>query len=380
MKKRLTILTEIIAPYRIPVFNVLARRNDLEVHVVFLAETDPTMRQWHVYKNEIQFSFEVLPSRRWKLGRHRLLINRTIQRALSRSSPDVVVCGGYNYVASWQALNWAKRNEKPFFIWMESTAHDRRTGSGMIEFFKHRFVRDCSGAVVPGKASLEYAVSLGIPMSNIFHAPNAVDNDLFAAAARAARDSASSRSSRQLPSRYFLFVGRLVKEKGIYDLAEAYGNLALRTREEVGLVFAGDGPARTDLTVAAEKIRPGNVQFPGFVQREELPCYYGLAEALIFPTHSDTWGLVVNEAMACGLPIVTSSVAGCAANLVTDGWNGRVVQGGDIRQITAAMQELADNPLVRAAMGERSRERIREFSPKACADGFASTVLSTSKI
>src|ERR1044071_7801813 len=100
MKRKLAIVTEIIAPYRIPVLNALARREDIELHVIFLAETDETQRQWQGYKEEIRFSYEVLRSWRRRLVRYHCLLNWGMRKALKRFSPDVIVCGGYNYVAS----------------------------------------------------------------------------------------------------------------------------------------------------------------------------------------------------------------------------------------------------------------------------------------
>ena len=99
-------------------------------------------------------------------------------------------------------------------------------------------------------------------------------------------------------------------------------------------MFAGDGVSREELTQRARRISPGAVCFPGFAQREDLAGLYALAEALVLPTHSDTWGLVVNEAMACGLPIIVSSVAGCSADLVEDGWNGYVVPPRDSEKLS----------------------------------------------
>ena len=101
---KLVLLTEIIAPYRIPVFNCLAEIDDIDLHVIFLAETDPTQRQWLVYKDEIRFSYEVLPSWRRRFGRHNVLLNRKLRPALQRARPDVIVCGGYNYLAAWECL------------------------------------------------------------------------------------------------------------------------------------------------------------------------------------------------------------------------------------------------------------------------------------
>ena len=109
MNRRLVILTEIIAPYRIPVFNALAKVEGINLHVIFLAETDPEARDWLVYKDEIRFSWQVLPSYRNRIGRHNLLLNAGVAAALRKAKPDVIICGGYNYIASWRALLWARR-------------------------------------------------------------------------------------------------------------------------------------------------------------------------------------------------------------------------------------------------------------------------------
>jgi glycosyltransferase involved in cell wall biosynthesis len=97
---------------------------------------------------------------------------------------------------------------------------------------------------------------------------------------------------------------------------------------------------------------------------------------LVLPTRSDTWGLVVNEAMVCGLPIVVTSVAGCAQDLVEDGWNGYVVPPRDPDRLAAAIRSLAEQPETREQMSARSRERIRHYSPEDCARGLAEAVLS----
>ena len=135
--------------------------------------------------------------------------------------------------------------------------------------------------------------------------------------------AAEHRLVLRLPARFFLFAGRLVAEKGIFDLLDAYQSLAPSVRDEVGLVFVGDGAARSAIQQSAAAINGGSIQFTGFAQRESLPAYYALADALVFPTHTDPWGLVVNEAMACGLPVICSDVAGCVADLVESGWNGQ---------------------------------------------------------
>jgi glycosyltransferase involved in cell wall biosynthesis len=215
-----------------------------------------------------------------------------------------------------------------------------------------------------------------VPEEMIFTAPNAVDTRFFAQrAAVIRREAAAYRQALGLPARFFLFAGRLVPEKGTFDLLRAYDALAPEVRKEIGLVFVGDGAARSTLHERAATISPGAIHFAGFAQREHLATYYALADALVFPTHTDTWGLVVNEAMACGLPVISSSAAGCVADLIENGWNGRVVSGGEIGQLTSAMDELARNAELRSLMGQRSTQRIAQYSPETWAAGMAQIAL-----
>ena len=375
--KRLIIISEIIAPYRIPVFNALAQEAGIDLHVIFLAENDPTLRQWRVYKDEIRFSFQILQSWRRRLGKYNGLLNWGVSSSLRRASPDAILCAGYNYIASWQSMWWARRNRVPFLVWVESTAADQRGNNPLIESLKKKFLRGSSAFVVPGKSSFAYVRGYGAPRELIYTAPNAVDVELFVQRAEEARhNSATLRRDLQLPARYFLFVGRLVREKGIFDLLDAYGSLPSELRAAIGLVFVGEGKGRSALERRAAKTAPGAVHFAGFVHREQLPSYYGLSEALVFPTRSDTWGLVVNEAMACSLPVISSGAAGCAADLVEDYWNGRVLPAGDINQFAHAMNEVAGDASLRSLMGRRGRDRILRYSPGACAAGIAQAFFS----
>ena len=372
---RLTIITEIISPYRIPLFNALNRHPNVDLHLIFLAETDPELRQWQVYKNEINFSYEVLPSYRKRIRGHNALFNRGVARSLSVAKPDAILCGGYNYLASWQALRWARKRGVPFLLWSESNLQDMRAGSRFIEFLKREFLRRCSGFVVPGRSALEYLRAHGIKESDIFKAVNAVDNDRFSRAAAVAQENAVQlRSELSLPTRYFLFVGRLVREKGIFELLAAYASLEEDLRADVGLVFVGDGPSRSALEAEAASVARGVIKFVGFAHQEQLPAYYTLAEMLVLPTYTDTWGLVVNEAMACGLPVILSEAAGCAADLLTQDWNGQIIPTRNVAALASAMRDLASRPDRCAAMGLNSRSRIAAYSPQEWSEGVARSV------
>lgn len=375
MKPRVAIITEIIAPYRLPVFNCLATSTTVEPHVVFLSETDPSLREWRVYRDEIRFPYYVLPNWRRRLFAYNFLLNWGLERYLEKISPDLVICGGYSYLASWQTARWCDRHAVPLALWSESTNRDHRRGHSAVEFLKRQFLRNCGAFVVPGRPAFDYLLSFGIPGEAIVTAPNAVDNHFFGQFARKVRTNPPLyRAHYGLPERFFLYSGRLTKSKGVFDALDAYASLPRDLRSEVGLVFAGNGAAQPELKRRAKSLHSGHVQFAGFVHREDLPAFYALADMLIFPTHSDPWGLVVNEAMACGLPIITTSVAGCASDLVENGSNGFVVEAGAVNQLASAMALLARNHEMRSRFAAHSREKITSHCPEACAKGLAAVV------
>jgi glycosyltransferase involved in cell wall biosynthesis len=372
MKRRLVIITEIISPYRIPLFNALMREPEIDPYVIFLSETDPGLRQWHVYKDEIKFPYTVLPSWRRRIGKYNTLLNWGLGGALRRASPDLIVCGGYSYLASWQALRWARSHKDPFLLWSESAERDYRRGYAAVEFLKQTFLERCDAFVVPGVSAHEYLQTRGIKSEAIFTAPNAVDNDFFRDHAVAARRRPEAlRKELGLPARYFLFVGRLVQPKGVFDLLSAYAKLDPQVRKTFGLVFAGSGAVREELEERARAVTPGVVRFAGFTHREQLAAIYALADVLVLPSYSEAWGLVVNEAMACELPVIVSRAAGCAADLVREQWNGFTVCPGEIESLCRAMHRIAQEPVLAQTMGSNSSQHITRFSPQAWAEGMA---------
>lgn len=376
MKRRLLILTEIIAPYRIPLFNALSVREEVDLNVVFLSETDASLRQWRVYREEIKFSYEVLKSFRRRIAGFNVLITRGVSAALDRRDPEIILAGGYSYVAMWEAKRWARVRGIPFLLWSESNSQDARKNLWPVEFAKRKFIDDCQGYVVPGRSATEYLSSLGARKERIYVAPNAVDVERFTKCAEESRRSPGCRDQFGLPPQYFLYVGRFVRSKGIYDLLNAYSGLPEEVRRIAGLVFVGDGEERAELKRRSSEIRTGCIIFPGFVQRDELPAYYANAIALVFPTHSDPWGLVVNEAMACGTPVIATDVAGCTADLLCEGINGYVVSSGDPKQLTRAMLKLATDPELRRRMGQASANRSQSFTAQAWAEGTVRAVMN----
>jgi glycosyltransferase involved in cell wall biosynthesis len=339
---RLALLTEIPAPYRIPLFNALAGRLDLSV--LFLRASNPD-RPYGSHADEFRFDSRVLAGRDLTVGGRWLVLNRGVRAALRAADPEVMLLGGWNQPAFWAAAVWARRRRVPAVLWVESTGRDAR--SGKLEPAKRMLLRAAAAFVVPGSASRDYLRKLGIPEARIVVAPNAVDPAIFGVAA----------DGRGATPPVVLAVGRLASEKGIDVLLHATIDLP------VDVVLAGTGPDENRLRSLAAP----NVHFLGHVGRDELPALYAAADVLAMPSRSDPWGMVLNEAAAAGLPLVSTDAAGAAHDLIEDGVNGYRIPPDDVAALRNALARLTSDPELRAGMGERSRELSRSFTPEAWA-------------
>jgi glycosyltransferase involved in cell wall biosynthesis len=372
MPTKVILLTETISPYRIPVFNEIARSFEGEFLVLFFGESEKR-RQWKIYKDKINFHYEVLPNILFqKQGLTPYFLNFTIFYKLLKYSPKVIIVSGYSQPSSFLAILYAKLFKKQLILWCESNKDDQRYKHSFKEVYKRWFIRNCAGYIVPGQASFEYLLSLGAPRERICRAPNAVDNDYFSRLADQQRKSREQfKQSKGYPKKVVLYVGRLVDQKGILDLLKVFQNIC-GNQPELGLVLIGNGEKEKYYKKFCQINNIKNVFFTGFVHQEELPFYYACADVFVLPTHSEPWGLVLNEAMACKLPVVSSDVAGATADLIINGKNGYIYEKGNINELMEVLNKVLNSDC--ESMGMISYEIIQKFSPQKCARGFLEAI------
>ncbi len=297
---------------------------------------------------------------------------RRIDWALSAARVDVVAIPGWSDRAAVAVLNWCLRNGAPAVILSDSTRCDGPR-SWWKELIKRRIVANFAAGLVAGRRQREYLMDLGMEASRLHTGYDVVDNDHFAAGADAVRcESATWRQRLGLPERYFLAASRLVAEKNLPRLVHAYH----RYRRSVGddawsLVIVGDGPERARLVRLIDELGIASaVTLRGFCQYPDMPHFFGLAEAFILASTSESWGLVVNEAMAAGLPVLVSSRCGCAPDLVAEAHNGWTFEPFDIDEMAAVMCRVAATDCDRGAMGRVSREIVGHWTPLRFADSL----------
>jgi 1,2-diacylglycerol 3-alpha-glucosyltransferase len=312
----------------------------------------------------------LLPAANWREAKgFRLAL--LLWNALDRLSPEVVLVPGYYTLPGIAAALWAKANRRRTVLMTESTGHDHQR-VWWKEALKGKVVRGLfDWAVAGGAPHRRYLENLGFRPDRIARYYDVVDNDFFQSRSQALRNCYGP-ADFDLPEQYFLYVGRLSEEKNVVGLLNAYFHYR-KSGGTWSLVFVGDGPQHKELReIAAASNFASDVRFEGLRGTPDLPQYYGFAGCFVLPSTREPWGLVANEAMASGLPLILSDRCGCAEDLLREKENGFAFDPSRTNDLAArltAMSRLSAE--ARQAMGLCSQEIIGRFSPEAWASEIA---------
>ena len=296
---------------------------------------------------------------------------------LDEYKPEVVVVPGWGYRGALMALGWGLVHRVPVICMSESTRWDEARNP-LKEWIKRRIIGLFSSALVGGTPHQDYMAELGMPTDRIFLGYDAVDNGFFA-------EKSEELGNKKGP--YFLASARFIEKKNLPRLLKAYALYRRKTLPSTldprpstfespwDLILLGDGAMRPELeNLRSELELEECVQMPGFKQYDELPSYYARAGAFIHASTTEQWGLVVNEAMASGLPVLVSNRCGCAADLVREGENGWTFDPTSDEQMADLMLRIASDEKARVQMGAKSREIIAEWGPERFASGVKAAV------
>ena len=299
-------------------------------------------------------------------------VSKPLVRLLEQLCPDVVFVPGWSMVEALVALEWCVVHGVPAVIMSDSTRIDKDR-RWYEEALKRQIVGLATAAFVAGTLQQAYAIELGIPTDMVFTGYDVVDNDYFAVNADAVRRLGEDERRRlELPQHYLLCCARLVEKKNLLRLIEAYRVFLDQTdTPNWHLVIVGPGPMETEIRSLIEMRGLFDlVQLRGAQTYDSMPVYYALAEALILPSTTEQWGLVVNEAMASGLPVLVSQRCGCAVDLVRKGRNGYTFDPYNVEAMAHVIGKMVASDLDRAAMGRESRAIIAEWGLDRFVSGF----------
>jgi glycosyltransferase involved in cell wall biosynthesis len=301
-------------------------------------------------------------------------LRRAFWSALEQTNPDVVAVNGWNNFGSLIAANCCLRRRIPMVVMSESSRQDEPRTSWK-EAIKRRLVGLYSAALVGGQRHVEYLAELGMPRERVFIGYDVVDNDYFGRRTAEIRNSKFEiRDKRGLPENYFLASARFIEKKNLSSLIEAYAQY--RRRSEIAvkvpwdLVVLGDGPLRATLNSQLSTLNLNeHVHLPGFKPYDELPVYYALASAFVHASTTEQWGLVVNEAIASGLPVIVSDRCGCVPEVINS--NGFTFNPTSENELTARLLEMASlSDEERKRLGDNSYRIAANFAPERFGEGL----------
>ncbi len=290
-------------------------------------------------------------------------VRQQLKTIINQWSPAVIVTVGWADSVYLELLRLGQEQDIPLIVISDS----RRIDMPRIfwkEWVKSLLLQGYSAAVVAGSQSRQYLVELGFKPSAIFQPWDVVDNQKFLQiAAQTHHESAAARP--------FLCVARLIPEKNHALLLQAYGAY----QDEGGcrpLVLVGDGPLHHEIQGSIANLSdPSQVTIQPFEQLHSLAARYANAHALLLPSRKDTWGLVVNEAMAAGLPVIVSSACGCSVDLICDGISGWRFETESSESLLSCLRAADQQPPeARQRMIQAARKRLSDFSPDSFSCGL----------
>ena len=382
---RVALLTNILTPYRLPVYRDLAATPGWELRILVCAASDPSWQSAYDGAHQdgcATLDVEIVPgaSLRRRVRTHReaasahwetLHVPWGVPASLRRFAPDVVVSGELGGRTLLAALH-ARQRRIPLVIWSYHARSGAAAAGPLRRMLRRALLSRADAVVGMGIQAREVLQGLGVAPDRLFDAPNAHDSDGWTeriAALDPLAERVALRAALGAREQIALVVGRLEAAKGIAALLAAWNAQPESLREQWTLLFVGDGTLAPAIERASAQAPRGEIARLPAMRPDQLARIYVASDLLVFASLADPWGLVVNEAMACGLPVLCSRLAGCADDLVAPGENGWLFDPTDAAGFRGALGAALADP-ARGEMGARARDVAKRFGPAIQAQGL----------
>lgn len=369
INQKVVIIHNIISPHVTPLFAELSKNFDLTVLYCSKSEDN---RNWK--EKPTGFRYKVLPSIQIKLKGKDLftyIINFSIFSELNKIKPDTVVVSGWDILSYQLAFLYCKLKNIKFVVWSGSTKYERSWRRKVSTPLVKTMVRNADSCIVYGKRAKEYLRMLGVDKDKIFTSFNTTD--LFNHVKRFKTERKNKLAIKESigikDGLTILYYGQLIERKGIRILLDAF-NIIFHSNQRVNLLIVGNGNMKEKYMryVKGKKIQ--NVFFREDPGDKKTAKYFAIADMFVLPSTEEVWGLVVNQALAVGIPCIVSSKCGSSADLIRDGINGYVVTP-NANSIAKALDSLIKSKETRNEFSKRSLELIKPFYPSETVKGFA---------
>jgi glycosyltransferase involved in cell wall biosynthesis len=383
-KTRLAIVTTHPVQYQVPWYRALANRPGVDLSVLYAMIPDSRQQgagfgvefQWDIplldgYRHEVLTNVAAAPSVTTFFGCDTPELAERL-----RGRFDCVIVNGWVSKVCLQALWTCRRLGIPCIVRGESNA--LRPRPAWVRSMHRILLRQYVAFLAIGRSNQDFYLANGVGRERIFDGPYCVENDRFAAATAQAMDGRSAIRGRwriDAETAVFLFCGKFVEKKRPLDVLRALRQARLASEApRVHVIMAGDGPLRP----ACEEFARHDdlpVTFTGFLNQTQIVDAYVAADCLVLPSdYGETWGLVVNEAMACGRAAIVSDHVGCHPDLVLSGRTGEVFPFGDVQALAVLLASAAGDAEKMRQKGRAAREHVNRYSVERLVHGTEAAV------
>jgi glycosyltransferase involved in cell wall biosynthesis len=387
-RKRLAILTTHPIQYHGPWFRALGAHPDLDLEVLYCHKATPREQAAAGFGIEFDWDVSLLDG-----YRHRFLKNVAsdpsvitfqgldipeLNEIIATERFDALMINGWHYKSAWQAMRACWRNKTPVMVRSDSHLETERSIAKQVAKwpFYRWFIPKLDGCLAVGTWSRNYFLHYGARPDRVFIVPHVVDTDYFRRESVRLLPQCEDLRSRwgfDQGAVVFLFAGKFVEKKRPMDFVRAVGDAAKAGSPVAGLMV-GDGPLRA----ICEEFAVSNsfpITFAGFLNQSEITEAYVAADALVLPSDGgETWGLVVNEAMACGLPCIVSDHVGCGPDMIVPNETGATFPLGDTGFLADLLISLGSRQSRLAEMGRLAGKKADAYSVKSAVGGVVKAV------
>lgn len=379
---KVAVLFDRFGPYHIA--RLQAAENYVELFPIeIFGETSEY--QWDKEKKNVFFNGVTLFEEKQNEQVSSKELKSAIDKHLDRIQPQVVAINGWHDRAALIATSWCMVNRIPAIVMSESAEEDIKR-VWLKEFVKKQIVSCFSSGFVGGVRHANYLAKLEMPRKNIFFGYDVIDNGYFEKEAEEVRMKRDDwHKAKRLPENYFLVVSRFIQKKNLPFLINTYAEYHKIAGDKAWhLYMLGDGPEKDELKKLVNNLKLEDVvHLEGFKQYKELPIYFALAKAFVHVSTTEQWGLVVNEAMASGLPVIVSKNCGCVPELVKDEINGYAIDPNDQKALVDILLSFSNGTKDIKSMGHESKKIIASLNTdnfgKGLSDAAKAAITAGSK-
>ena len=389
---RLAVLNSHPIQYFAPLYRLIADSQDIDISVYYCSRQG--LDGGHVdpgFGNNIVWDVPLLDGYRYKflpnlwgdLGAKGFfsLINPGIVLEIFRQRFDAIIIHGHNFATNILAMFAAKLVGTHVFVRGETHLLLDR---GSLKRFARKpimgfFYKLCDACLYIGTLNRTFYRALGVPEAKLFATPYTVDNDFFISKSvewLPSKDSVKAELGISSETPVILYASKLIARKRPLDLLRAYEDLR-KNGIAAALVFVGDGPEMLTLAEWVKEHSIEDVYFLGFRNQTALPKYFTIADVFVLPAENEPWGLIVNEVMCAGIPVITTREVGAGADLVADGSTGFIYDCGDIKALGEMISKILTDRELRQKMSRASLELIRSWSYQECVSGITIALRNT---